>query len=117
MICGGTMDGDAIPIDIGERTCYIIYSKARGAEHERKVAEAMMKKYSSVIGGVIGGMVGLSVAITIIATQLSKLHISVEPLPIAIGVIGYTALLFVISDRMTAAGVSLKRRIRERLQH
>lgn len=111
------MDGDAMLIDIGERTCYIIYSKARGAEHERKVAEAMMKKYSSVIGGVIGGLVGLSVAITIIATQLDKLHISVEPLPIAVGVIGYTALLFVVSDRMTAAGVVFKRRIRERLQH
>ena len=106
-----------MPIDIGERTCYIIYSKARGAEHERKVAEEMIKKYSSVIGGIIGGLVGLSVAITIIATQLGKMHISVEPLPITIGVIGYTALLFVISDCMTAAGVVLKRRIRERLQH
>lgn len=106
-----------MPIEIGERTCYIVFSEARGAEHERKVAEAMMKKYSSVIGGVIGGLVGLSVAITIIATQLSKLHISVEPLPIAVGVIGYTALLFFVSDRMTTAGVALKRRIRERLQH
>ena len=77
----------------------------------------MIKKYSSVIGGVIGGLVGLSVAIAIIATQLGKLHISVEPLPIAVGVIGYTALLFVISDSMTAAGVAFKRRIRERLQH
>ena len=106
-----------MPIDICERTCYIVFSKARGAEHERKGTETMMKKYSNVIGGVIGGLVGLSVAITIIAMQLGKLHISIEPLPIAIGVIGYTALLFVVSDRMTAAGVVLKRRIRERLQH
>lgn len=111
------MDGNAVPIDIVRWTCYIVFSKARGAAHERKVAEAMMKKYSSVIGGVIGGLVGLSVAIAIIATQLGTLHINVEPLPIAIGVIGYTALLFVVSDRMTAAGVVLKRRIRERLQH
>ena len=57
--------------------------EARGAEHERKVAEEMIKKYSSIIGGVIGGLVGLSVAITIIATQLGTLHINVEPLPIA----------------------------------
>ena len=112
------MDGDAMPIDIGERTCYIVFSKARGADHERKVAEEMIKKYSSIIGGVIGGLVGLSVAIAIIATQFGTLHINFEPLPITIGVIGYTALLFVVSDRMTAAGVAaLKRRIRERLQH
>lgn len=75
----------------------------------------MSKRYSGIVAGVIGGLIGLVVAIAIFATQRSELGISVELLPTIIGTIGYAAVLFVISDRMSIAGVALKRRIRERI--
>ena len=96
-------------------SCYIVLSEARGAEHEKKVETEMSQKYSGIIAGVIGGLIGLTVAIAVLSTSLGELGISVEPLPIIIGSIGYAALLFAISDRMTVAGVALKRRIRERI--